>query len=199
MIVGLDFDNTIVCYDNAIATLAELQFDLPVALPRTKLGIRNHLKAQGREQDWTRFQGELYGPGMTYAEPFEHALDVLRELAALGHTLSVISHRTRFPYLGERHDLHGFAAAWLRERVPAVFASVTFHESKAEKIVAISRAGCELFLDDLPEILSDPAFPDSTRGVLFSPDDEETSWQGERVTSWRGLIDAVKFGVEPRG
>jgi len=199
MIIGLDFDNTIVCYDNAIAILAEQQFDLPRDLPRTKLGIRDFLRANGREQDWTRFQGELYGPGMTHAEPFEHALDVIRELAALGHRLSVISHRTRFPYLGERHDLHGFAAAWLGDRIPAVFESVTFHESKPEKIATIALAGCELFLDDLPEILSDPAFPRSTAGVLFSPHGETGAWRGARVSSWRDLAIVVKSGVDTRG
>ena len=39
MIIGFDFDNTIVCYDNAIARLAEQRFDLPHDLPRTKTEI----------------------------------------------------------------------------------------------------------------------------------------------------------------
>lgn len=191
MIIGFDFDNTIVCYDNAIAILAEQQFDLPPDLPRTKLGIRDFLRARGREEEWTRFQGELYGPGMTHAEPFEGALNVIETLAGLGHRLNVISHRTRFPYLGERHDLHGFAGAWVRERVPAVFESVSFHETKEEKIAAIARSGCDVFLDDLPEILSDPAFPSSTKGVLFSPNAESNSWKGRRIASWQDFIRMV--------
>jgi hypothetical protein len=199
MIIGFDFDNTIVCYDNAIAILAEQQFDLPPDLPRTKLGIRDFLRARGREEEWTRFQGELYGPGMAHAEPFEYAVDVIRELAGLGHRLSVISHRTRFPYLGLRYDLHGFAASWLGERIPAAFESVTFHERKAEKIATIARTGCELFLDDLPEILSDSAFPRSTTGVLFSPNVETSTWRGARVSSWRDLAIVVKSGVDIRG
>lgn len=191
MIIGFDFDNTIVCYDNAIAILAEQQFDLPPDLPRTKLGIRDFLRARGREEEWTRFQGELYGPGMTHAEPFEGALNVIETLAGLGHRLNVISHRTRFPYLGERHDLHGFAGAWVRERVPAVFDSVSFHETKAEKIATIARFRCDVFLDDLPEILSDPAFPSSTIGVLFASNGEGSSWQGQRIASWQDLIGLV--------
>ena len=191
MIIGFDFDNTIVCYDNAIAILAEQQFDLPPDLPRTKLGIRDFLRARGREEEWTRFQGELYGPGMIHAEPFEDALNVIDKLAALGHRLNVISHRTRFPYLGERHDLHGFAGAWVRERVPAVFDSVSFHETKAAKIATIARSRCDVFLDDLPEILSDPAFPSSTIGVLFAPNTEVGSWQGRCVASWQDLIGLV--------
>jgi hypothetical protein len=191
MIIGFDFDNTIVCYDNAIVILAEQQFDLPADLPRTKLGIRDFLRSSGREPEWTRFQGALYGPGMVHAEPFEGALNVIEELAILGHKLAIISHRTRFPYLGERHDLHGFAGAWVRERVPAVFENVWFHETKSEKIATIARSRCDVFLDDLPEILSDPAFPSSTIGVLFAPNGESSVWQGRRVASWQDLIGMV--------
>jgi hypothetical protein len=191
MIIGFDFDNTIVCYDNAIAILADQQFDLPLDVPRTKLGIRDFLRANGRENDWTRFQGELYGPGMAYAEPFENALDVICKLGELGHRLSVISHRTQFPYLGKPHDLHAFAASWLRERIPAVFELVTFQESKAKKISTIALTGCELFLDDLPEILSDPLFPRSTTGILFAPNNGFNSWAGRRAASWRDLIGMV--------
>ena len=195
MIIGLDFDNTIVCYDKAIAIVAEEQFDLPDDLPRTKLAIRDHLRGLGREADWTRFQGELYGPGMIHAEPFENAIDVIRELAALGHQLVVISHRTRFPYLGERHDLHGYAEGWIRERLPPLFASVIFNETKADKIENIRRVGCSIFVDDLPEILSDPTFPNSTRRILFAPNVAESVWRGERIAGWRDLIAAVQAGV----
>lgn len=195
MIIGLDFDNTIVCYDKAIAILAEEQFDLPDDLPRAKLAIRDHLRGLGREADWTRFQGELYGPGMIHAEPFENAIDVIRELAALEHQLVVISHRTRFPYLGERHDLHGYAEGWIRECVPPLFASVIFNETKADKIENIRRTGCSIFVDDLPEILSDPTFPNSTRRILFVPNGAESVWRGERITDWRDLIAAVQAGV----
>lgn len=191
MIIGFDFDNTIVCYDNAIAVLAEQQFDLPPDLPRTKLGIRDFLRSSGREPEWTRFQGELYGPGMIHAEPFEGALKVIEELVTLGHKLVIISHRTRFPYLGERHDMHAFARDWVRERVPSVFDSVSFRETKAEKIATIARSGCDVFLDDLPEILSDSAFPSSTQGVLFAPNGESSSWQGQRIASWQDLIRMV--------
>ena len=195
MIIGLDFDNTIVCYDKAISILAEERFDLPDDLPRTKLAIRDHLRGLGREADWTRFQGELYGPGMVHAEPFENAINVIRELTALEYQLVVISHRTRFPYLGQRHDLHGYAEGWIRERVPPLFASVTFNETKADKIKNIRRAGCSLFVDDLPEVLADPTFPTSTRRILFAPNGVERVWKGERITAWRDLIAVVQAGV----
>jgi hypothetical protein len=198
MIIGFDFDNTIVCYDKAIGVLAEQRFSLPSNVPRNKIGIRDYLKANGQEEAWTRFQGELYGPGMAYADPFSGSLDVIQELAANGHTLAIISHRTRFPYLGEPYDLHEYARTWILERIPSVFVSVTFHERKADKIEMIARTHCGVFLDDLPEILSDQAFPTSTLGVLFSPDGGSDLWNGLRVTSWRNLTAVVQAGVEER-
>jgi len=192
MIIGLDFDNTIVCYDRAIAVLAEQHLDLPAELPRTKVAIRDHLRSEGQEEAWTRFQGELYGPGMIHAELFEHALTSIRELAGDHHTLLVISHRTRFPYLGRRHDLHAFAKEWILERLPHSFESVTFHERKEEKLSAIGHLGCQIFVDDLPEILSDTFFPRSTLGVLFSPQGSLHSWSGPHISSWRDLPIVVR-------
>jgi len=80
MRIGLDLDNTIVCYCQAIALLAEEMFELPGEVPRSKLGLRDHLRAAGREPEWTAFQGELYGPGMRYAQPFEGAIATMQQL-----------------------------------------------------------------------------------------------------------------------
>ena len=77
MIIGLDLDNTIVCYDRAIEALAEGFLRIPKSLPKTKTDIRDYLRDAGRENDWTRFQGELYGPGMIHAELYDHVIDVL--------------------------------------------------------------------------------------------------------------------------
>lgn len=119
MLIGLDFDNTIVCYDAAIAVLAEKVLDLPVEVPRTKLGLRDHLRATGRELEWTAFQGELYGPGMRHAQPFDGAIETMLELVDAGYELVIVSHRSRKPYAGEPHDLHAAARAWVAERLQA--------------------------------------------------------------------------------
>ena len=74
MIIGLDLDNTIVCYDAAIEHLASDMESLPPDAPKTKLGVRDYLRAEGREPEWTEFQGKLYGPGMAHAAPFPACL-----------------------------------------------------------------------------------------------------------------------------
>jgi hypothetical protein len=195
MRIGLDFDNTIVCYDKAIGLLAEDLFDLPEGVPRTKLGLRDHLRSKGREPEWTAFQGELYGPGMRYAQPFEGAVTTMHQLAAEGHELFIISHRSRVPYAGPRHDLHAAARSWVAHRLQCsgLFTAVGdedcvhFLETRDQKLEMISRLGCEVFLDDLPEVLNAPGFPAGASGILFDPSGVNSAFKENsaiQINSW---------------
>ena len=192
--LGLDFDNTVVCYDKAISVLADELFDLPPEAPRTKLGLRDYLRAEGREPEWTAFQGELYGPGMIHAQPFEGAIETMLQLVAAGHELVIVSHRSRRPYAGEPHDLHAAAQRWVAERLQSTglftkeTSSINFLETRQEKVARIAELGCQAFLDDLPEVLQDPGFPASTEGILFAPDyggAHETNLLS--ITAWEKL------------
>lgn len=192
--LGLDFDNTIVCYDAAIALLAEELFDLPPEVPRTKLGLRDHLRGAGREREWTAFQGELYGPGMRHAKPFEGAIETMLQLVAAGHELVIVSHRSRRPYAGEPHDLHAAARGWVAERlqITGLFAadsgSVNFLETRQEKVARIAELSCQAFLDDLPEVLGDSGFPASAAGILFDTSGESPLQEGQRrISAWPEL------------
>lgn len=177
MRIGLDFDNTIVCYNEAIAVLAKELFELPPGIPRTKLSVRDFLRAAGREPEWTAFQGELYGPGMHLAEPFEGAIATMKKLVAGGHELVIISHRSRRPYAGETHDLHLAARNWVADRLQSfgLFGSigeksaVHFLETRDQKVAMIGDLGCAAFLDDLPEVLAARCFPIDTYPILFDP------------------------------
>ena len=194
MRIGLDFDNTIVCYDQAIALLAEELFELAEDVPRTKLGLRDHLRAAGREPEWTAFQAELYGPGMRYAQPFEGAIATMQKLVAEDHELVIISHRSRRPYAGPPHDLHAAAHLWVAERMQSagLFAeangSLNFLETRQEKVARIAELGCQAFLDDLPEVLAAPGFPASAEGILFDPSGRCAAPEGKlRISAWPEL------------
>ena len=197
MIIGLDFDNTIVRYDRAIDILAREYLRLPRDLPTTKVDIRNYLKNNDREAEWTLFQGRIYGPGMAHAELYDDARHVISELRNAGHEVRVISHRTRLPYLGEKYDLHFYARAWIDDQIPEIAEEVTFHHSSAQKLKAITEVHCALFLDDLPQILTDSMFPASTAGVLFSPCGVNTDWEGMQIDSWRELNSLVASHGQP--
>ena len=202
MLIGLDFDNTIVCYNEAIALLAEELFELPAEVPLTKLGLRNYLRAAGREQEWTAFQGELYGPGMRYSEPFDGAIETMQQLLAEGHDLVVISHRSRRPYAGEPHDLHAAARGWVADRLQSIGlfgeesdnSKVHFLETRDQKVEMITHLGCQAFLDDLPEVLNAPGFPAAAAGILFDPAGVSVSYEESgsiRISSWVQLPDKL--------
>ena len=191
MLVGLDFDNTIVCYDGAISALAEELPNLPSDLPRTKLALRDFLRRANRESEWTAFQGALYGLGMAFAQPFEQALETLQELKDSGHSLCIVSHRSLRPYAGPAYDLHaaarGWAEKWLSSNRLIEDRAVFFYETRGQKIAAIAALHCKVFLDDLPEVIEDAAFPGSCKAVLFDPEDSHAESDHLRVSSWAEL------------
>ena len=198
MRIGLDFDNTIACYDSAIIKLAEEIFELPDLVPRTKLGVRDYLRIQEREADWTAFQGELYGPGMRYAEVYEGAIETMIQLRELGHQLFIVSHRSKTPYAGPLYDLHTAARTWLKEVVLShgLFTDdrVFFLESRDHKIQMIRDLGCEVFLDDLPEVLESPQFPMITRGILFAPNSSKErvlTHHHMTISQWTSLLALI--------
>lgn len=196
MLVGLDFDNTIACYDEAIKRLSEEIFDLPLGVPRTKLGLREHLRREGREEEWTAFQGELYGPGMRYAEPFPGAVATMQRLVAQGHRLVIVSHRSLRPYAGPPYDLHAAARGWVSRHLQAdgLFTdeSVNFLATREAKVAMVARLGCNAFLDDLPEVLAAPGFPEHTVGILFDPHEESAMATTQmRISAWPQLPSAL--------
>lgn len=174
--IGIDFDNTIVCYDGLIHRAAR-RFDLvPDNVEPTKSAVRDHLRAVGREDDWTELQGYVYGPGLAEAEAFPGVMEFFAAARQAGLDVAIISHKTLYPYRGERHNLHQAARDWLARQGfhdPArlglpedrVFLELT-KEAKIERIRAV---GCRTFIDDLPEFLSEASFPARVDRVLFDP------------------------------
>jgi hypothetical protein len=171
--IGVDFDNTIICYDQAFAAQAREKNLLPAGVAPTKLAIRDFLRAAGREDEWTRLQGEVYGPGILAAEPFAGVAEFFAACAEAGVFVRVISHKTARPYLGEPHDLHAWARSWLTERgffdgQGLSLEQVEFWPTKGEKAGRIRELNLTHFIDDLPEFLAELDWPGLTR-VLFDP------------------------------
>jgi len=196
--IGLDFDNTIVCYDHAITLLAEELFELPKGLPRTKLALRDFLITKDREAEWTAFQGELYGPGMRFAQPFEGAISTMQHLVDQGHELVIVSHRSRWPYAGTPHDLHKAAKDWVKYHLQStgLFSDessiVDFLETREKKVARISELGCYAFVDDLPEVLQSTGFPKRAIRVLFDPSGSKGTLEGcHRITGWSDLMKVL--------
>src|SRR5262245_9514091 len=113
MRVGIDFDNTIVGYDALFHRAAVEQGLVPPELSATKVAVRDHLRSIGREDEWTELQGHVYGPRMGEAAPFPGVLNFFRWARDLRLELTIVSHRTRHPFIGPKHDLHEAARGWV--------------------------------------------------------------------------------------
>ena len=101
MLIGIDLDNTIVCYDGVFERLAS-ELELPGHVPSAgKQAIRDYLRQQNREDEWTLMQGKAYGSRMSEAQPFESALEFMACARDRGHELCIVSHRTKQPFLGD--------------------------------------------------------------------------------------------------
>jgi len=191
--IGIDFDNTIVCYDELFHTLALERGFVPRDLPATKHDVRQHMRARGQEAEWIELQGLAYGLRIVDAPAFSGVLDFLNACRETGTAVRIISHKTQLPYRGPRYlNLHLAAWSWLSHhglldghRTVIKPADVYFEPTKQHKLARIAERGCSWFVDDLPEFLGDPAFPPNVQRVLFDPTDHHTQ-EGRflRVRSW---------------
>lgn len=188
--LGFDFDNTLVSYDRLFCQVAEEKELIAPNQCRTKIELRNYLRQMGQEEQWTELQGEVYGPYLHRAPAFSGALETLQILRELGHILVLVSHKTRYPYRGQQHDLHGYAQEWLQEH-RAPFHHVYFELTFEQKLQRIGQQGCQYYLDDLPEVLDSLQFPQSSVPVLFDPNGEHPQTTCSRIQHWEQLAGVL--------
>lgn len=173
--IGLDFDNTLIDYDGVFHQVALEKGLIDEHVPVSKMAVRDSLRERDQEDDWTELQGYVYGMRLSDAAPYQGVLDFLKKARAENMTVSIVSHKTRHPYRGPRYDLHAAARKWIEnglcdnEGALVPMERVYFHETKPEKINRIGSEKCDVFVDDLPEILTASGFPESTRAILFDP------------------------------
>lgn len=196
MRIGVDFDNTLACYDGVFHAIALERGLIPASLATDKTSVRDYLRAQGKDAVFTELQGYVYGPGMQHVTPYPGAASVLREFAAAGHSVFLISHKTRSPFAGPAYDLHQWAWHFLARQklidvadAPFRSADVCFELTREAKLARIVEWECDVFVDDLPEVLAAPGFPATTRAILFDPEQNYLGgvWQHhrfERCTDW---------------
>lgn len=175
MRLGLDFDNTIVTYDRLFHRVALERGLIAPGVPPSKREVKDAIRARpGGEDAWTELQGVVYGRRMAEAEPAPGVERFLAACSAAGIPVSIISHKTEFPAIGERVSLRDAARAWLAgrgllERHGIDPAEVFFVGTLAEKLALIAARGCTHFVDDLLEVLAHPDFPRGVQRILYAP------------------------------
>ncbi len=177
MVIGVDFDNTIVRYDELFHRIAVERGLIPASVPARKKAVRDALRRQGGERQWTELQGQAYGPGMAEAQPFPGVVEFFSRAVRSGIPIYVISHKTKVPAVGPAYDLHQSARDWLKAtgfldsaRIGLSPEHVYFGTTRREKLAIIRQQGCTHFIDDLEETFYEKEFPSGVAKILFGHD-----------------------------
>jgi hypothetical protein len=201
--IGLDLDNTLIDYDAVFGEIGATLGMLPAdRRGLNKAEVRAYLRGQpDGETQWMRLQGQVYGRYLDAARLYPGVVEFLTRLKALGVTVSIVSHKTRYGhYDPARVSLWDAAVAFLDTR--GFFAAdgfglrreqVFFEETRAGKLARIDAIQCDIFIDDLPEVLLDPAFPKRTERLWFAngqPASECPGLQGH--DTWEALARACE-------
>jgi hypothetical protein len=173
MIVGFDFDNTIINYTNSFKKLCQKKNLVPNNIKKNKNSIRNYLRKKNIENEWTVLQGEVYGKYIMNAEIYKGVLKAILYLSKKNFEVKIISHKTKYPYIGEKINLRLLAMKWLaknllkRTDIRIDKKNIFFEDTIENKIKRIKEERCDIYIDDLPEVLS--LLPSKTKKILFSP------------------------------
>lgn len=175
--VGIDIDNTLIDYTGVFYQVGRDLDWLPELSDTSKAATKGFLHDAKEFERWTELQGIVYGRMLHKAALYSGALECVRGLLAAGVRVEIISHKTRYPYLGPKVDLHQAALSFLNDQqligdepnqVP--FSQVHFLEEKQTKVARIAEAKCDVFIDDLLEIFALDGFPSRTQALWFAPE-----------------------------
>ena len=182
MRIGIDFDNTIICYDTVFTHLAITNGLIPKNFQGTKTQVRDSIRTMpDGDTKWQHLQGKAYGVEISRAVMFDGFKAFVAHCNANNIELYIVSHKTEHGHFDEtRTSLREAARSWLRShgifdqnRPHILEKNVYFETTREEKIERIKSLNCTHFIDDLIEVLDSPLFPKHIERILFQPKEDE--------------------------
>ena len=199
MRVGIDIDNTIICYDKAFASLAKKTgFDVPPSA--SKQEVKAWFHQHGLHEEFTILQGQIYGKFISMAHIFEGVPHFIADAIRQRHQLFLVSHKTKYPIKGDQVDLHEAAINFLSQQnivcdqkpnaIP--FDHVYFEQTLESKVQKIADLNLDFFIDDLLVVLTHEKFPETSRPIWFSSETAcNNNPQIQRCKSWVSINDKI--------
>jgi hypothetical protein len=174
--IGIDFDNTIVTYDEVFCMAAKSLGLLDADFAGNKQSVRDAIRLlPDGELAWQRLQGHVYGKGIADAKLVTGIDTFLRRCQAEAVSVSVVSHKTEFGHFDpDRVNLRAAALNWMAKQglLDGEYGigrnNVYFESTRAEKINRIASLSLTHFIDDLEEVLTDPDFPPKITRILYA-------------------------------
>ncbi len=177
MRIGIDFDNTIICYDRVFTNLAKSLQLVPENYQGTKQELRDKIRHQESDLTWQQMQGKVYGQLINEAELFHGFKDFIAACHVKTIDLFIVSHKTELGHFDEKRiNLREAARQWLDAQgffKPGIWNipenHLYFETTQEDKIKRIQSLGCTHFIDDLVEVFDSPLFPKNVKCFLFQP------------------------------
>ena len=174
MLIGIDFDNTIVDYNEVFVTLANERMLLNQYLGGGRQEVRDQLLARDLEFEWRDLQAAAYGNRMNEATIMSGFLDFIVRARSESVELKIVSHKTLFSNLtGKGTNFRHAALQWMTkfnffQDLGFKDTDIYFEDTRDAKIDRITALECSHFIDDLEEVLCHPSWPSVTARLLFA-------------------------------
>lgn len=198
--IGIDFDNTIICYDKVFAAAARERGLVPEGWEGLKTDVRDFLRSRpGGELAWQGLQGFVYGKGIGGAEIYPGVREFLASCRKASASVYIVSHKTRFGHQDpDRVDLREAARGWLKaagliDTADAAVAAdnVYFEDTMAAKVERLASLELDIFIDDLVDVFEQPHFPKATRSILFTQSRPPHPVHCEPIATWADISRGV--------
>jgi hypothetical protein len=197
MRIGIDLDNTLICYDQAFVRVGKEEGLLPDSFDGNKAAVKRALLAERPDGLlWETLQGLVYGRRIDAAELFEGVTRFLEMCRERADIVAIVSHKTeRAHHDPHLTDLRAAAFQWMEGNrffeatgLGVQRGNVYFEATRDEKVFRIRALRCDVFVDDLAEVLAHADMPATCRKILFGSDPHVGF---EQYASWHEVCDAL--------
>ena len=177
MIFGIDFDNTIVNYNLAFKkAINQEKINLSKKLEKEKFNLKIQIKnyfLKNNDIDlWKKIQSKVYSKYIFEGYLNVEMLKFLKFLDKKKIKFYIVSHKTIYPYIGKKINLHKLSKKWLRlnlfnkkNNFKKNYKSF-FETTQKKKLNKIKLLKITHFIDDLDEILN--KLPSNINKIKFN-------------------------------
>mgnify|MGYP000153159335 CR=1 FL=1 len=194
MLIGIDFDNTLVSYDEVFRSLAIDEKIIDSSWIGNKLELKNYLfLMQDGEFKWQQLQGKAYGKFMHKAEIFKGVKEFLYQCKIQKLQVCIVSHKTIFGiHDKEKIPLRKEALKWMHKQgffndMGLSENDIYFEHTIEDKINRINNLNCTYFIDDLLEILTHPNLSSTVNKILFNSSNNKEILPIHSFLSWNNF------------
>lgn len=173
--IGIDFDNTIVCYEKIFQDLAVQNNWIKGDKKLTKNEIKNTiLNHKNGVMKWKTMQSLVYSDLISKAIPMRGVFEFFKKCNINNVEFYIVSHKTEHAEITTSgNNLRFMAMNWLinnfsQHQLNLPINKVYFENTREDKIKTIKSLNCTHFVDDLEEVLCHSQFPKNVKKILLS-------------------------------